>query len=62
MAVCYLAVKLLIIFQTRTGRNSGSSTESPSSGIKDLKRQCRGLGMAGGLIESFFSLLNLHFS
>ncbi|XP_048582136.1 myelin transcription factor 1 isoform X2 [Nematostella vectensis] len=37
---------------TKSGKNSSPSPcESPSAGIKDLKRQCRGLGMAASIQE-----------
>ncbi|EDO41350.1 predicted protein [Nematostella vectensis] len=37
---------------TSSGKNSSPSPcESPSAGIKDLKRQCRGLGMAASIQE-----------
>ena len=41
-----------------------SDLDRPSSGVRDMKRQCRGLGMAGEVFSSILthSLLNSKFN
>ena len=41
---------IIVLFQDISDdKDNVPRSESPGTGIKDLKRQCRGLGMAGML-------------